>query len=38
MPPGRQPERFGTPGAPVPAGFLRQLAWPFRKQATVTLA
>jgi sterol desaturase/sphingolipid hydroxylase (fatty acid hydroxylase superfamily) len=31
MPHGRQPERFGILGAPVPSGLLAQLAYPFRR-------
>lgn len=30
MPPGRQPERFGIRGEPVPEGLIAQLAYPFR--------
>jgi sterol desaturase/sphingolipid hydroxylase (fatty acid hydroxylase superfamily) len=32
MPNGRQPERFGILGPPVPAGLFAQLAYPFRRQ------
>jgi sterol desaturase/sphingolipid hydroxylase (fatty acid hydroxylase superfamily) len=31
MPPGRQPERFGVTGNPVPDGLLAQLWYPFRR-------
>lgn len=31
LPEGRQPERFGVTGEPVPDGFWKQLAWPFRR-------
>jgi sterol desaturase/sphingolipid hydroxylase (fatty acid hydroxylase superfamily) len=31
MPAGRQPVRFGIPDSDVPAGFLGQLAYPFRR-------
>ena len=34
MPPGRQPERFGILGEPVPTGLLAQLAYPFRRELT----
>lgn len=30
FPDGRWPESYGLPGRPVPAGWLRQLAWPLR--------
>ncbi len=33
MPPGRQPQRFGISGDPVPDGLLGQLAYPFRRKA-----
>jgi sterol desaturase/sphingolipid hydroxylase (fatty acid hydroxylase superfamily) len=33
MPPGRAPERFGIARGDVPAGFLAQLAYPFRRRA-----
>jgi sterol desaturase/sphingolipid hydroxylase (fatty acid hydroxylase superfamily) len=31
MPEGREPERFGVSGEPVPDGFWRQLVYPFRR-------
>lgn len=31
MPAGREPERFGVSGEPVPDGFWRQLVYPFRR-------
>lgn len=34
MPAGRQPETFGVIGDAVPAGFVAQMAWPFKKQAS----
>jgi sterol desaturase/sphingolipid hydroxylase (fatty acid hydroxylase superfamily) len=37
MPVGRQPQRFGIPGDPVPDGLLRQLAHPFRRRPRSTI-
>lgn len=31
MPENKVPERFGVPGSNIPAGFLRQMVWPFKK-------
>jgi lathosterol oxidase len=32
LPPGRWPEAYGIAGHPVPEGYWRQLAWPFRRE------
>lgn len=34
--PGRQPTTFGVAGETVPAGFWRQLVWPFRSRPNAT--
>ena len=31
LPPGRWPDAYGIAGHPVPEGYWRQLAWPFRR-------